>query len=201
VPLWGGSGPPSFLPTTGLSPQLCPRRGTQEGRTPGVGKKGGCSARQRQVTRGCGPARGALGHVQKPVNTYTSAPFRFKGNASSSSLPHSSSSRDNTEGAQAALAPGSSCGTPVRGAYLGRVCTPEPGRLYCLLGKHPSRSLSVRLDIKGTSWRTGSKLESLPRRGSDGCAASGNVNNLPSEWCVGDEGSYLPLFQNWTKSL
>ena len=67
---------------------------------------------------------------------------------------------------RAAGTTGSSDGIPAQGAYLGHICTPEPGRPYCLLGSHPSRTLSVCLDIKGTNWRTGSELESLHRQGS-----------------------------------
>lgn len=55
---------------------------------------------------------------------------------------------------------------PCAGADLCCVCTPKLGCLYCLLGSHPSRSVSLCLDIKGKNWRTGSKLESLPRQGS-----------------------------------
>lgn len=55
---------------------------------------------------------------------------------------------------------------PCAGADLGCVCTPKLGCLYCLLGSHPSRSVSLCLDIKGKNWRTGSKLESLYRQGS-----------------------------------
>lgn len=55
---------------------------------------------------------------------------------------------------------------PCAGADLCCVCTPKLGCLYCLLGSHPSRSVCLCLDIKGKNWRTGSKLESLPRQGS-----------------------------------
>lgn len=45
----------------------------------GVGKKGACSARQHQVARACGPARGALDYVQKPLSTVTPKhPFGLK---------------------------------------------------------------------------------------------------------------------------
>lgn len=52
------------------------------------------------------------------------------------------------------------------GAYLGHICTPQPGYLYCLLGSRPSRALSLYVDIRGKNWRTGSKLESLYRQES-----------------------------------
>lgn len=41
---------------------------------------------------------------------------------------------------------------------------PKLGCLYCLLGSHPSRSVSLCLDIKGRNWRTGSELEPSPRQ-------------------------------------
>lgn len=55
---------------------------------------------------------------------------------------------------------------PCARADLGCVCIPKLGCLYCLLGSHPSRSVSLCLDIKGKNWRTGNKLESLYRQGS-----------------------------------
>jgi hypothetical protein len=54
------------------------------------------------------------------------------------------------------------------------VCAPKLGCLYCLLGSHWSRSVSLCLDIKGRNWRTGSKLESLPRQDLHHFVASGN---------------------------
>lgn len=51
-------------------------------------------------------------------------------------------------------------------ADLGCACAPKLGCLSCLLGSHPSWSVSLCLDIEGKNWRTGSKLESLYRQGS-----------------------------------
>lgn len=52
------------------------------------------------------------------------------------------------------------------GADLGCTWAPKLGCLYCLLGSHTSHSVSLYLEIKGKTWRTGSKLESLYRQGS-----------------------------------
>lgn len=59
------------------------------------------------------------------------------------------------------------CRVPVLGlTFAVCVCAPKLGCLYCLLGNHPSRSVSLCLDIKGRNWRTGSELEPSPMQGS-----------------------------------
>lgn len=78
------------------------------------------------------------------------------------------------------LAPGTAAGSRAP-ADLGCICTPKPGCLYRLLGSHPSRSVSLCLDIRGKNWRTGVSWGHCT--GSFGrCAGSGNVHRtrLPS---------------------
>ena len=84
-------------------------------------------------------------------------------------------------------------------ADLGCAWTPKPGYRCCLLGSHSSHSASLCLDIKGKNWRTGSKLESLYRRGS-------LITLLLLEvflelvfrvMCGRQEQYHLPLFLNW----
>lgn len=90
---------------------------------------------------------------------------------------------------------------PCARADLGCVCTPKLGCLYCLLGSHPSRSVSLCLDIKGKNWRTGSKLESLYRQGSwSFCCCWTFLQSLSSKRCV-EEQYHLPLFLSWTKRI
>lgn len=58
------------------------------------------------------------------------------------------------------------------------------------------------LDIKGTNWRTGSKLESLHRQGSlIAVLLLEMLTELFRVVCGRQEQHCLPLCQNWTKSL
>lgn len=78
-----------------------------------------------------------------------------------------SSSRDNAQYHLTTLVPVTVGGIPVLyRADLGCACAPKLGCLSCLLGSHPSPSVSLCLDIEGKNWRTGSELESLYRQGS-----------------------------------